>query len=50
MPTKAELEIERDQLLNKLEDAYAVIGEALGYEEESTDENDVADEDDEEAD
>jgi|GEM_PF-6238643 hypothetical protein len=32
MPTKAELETERDELRTKLEDAYAIIGEALGYE------------------
>lgn len=50
MPTKAELEMERDQLLNKLEDAYAIIGDALGYEEEGSDESKTEDEDEEEAD
>ncbi len=45
MATKAELETERDQLLAKLEDAYAIIGEALGYEEAAGDESDDDDDD-----
>lgn len=45
MPTKAELENERDGLLSKLEDAYSIIGEALGYDDDEQDDEDE-DEDD----
>lgn len=50
MPTKAELELERDQLLTRLEEAYVIIGDALGYEDAGSDENEEADEDEEEGD
>ncbi len=49
MPTKAQLESERDELLTKLEDAYAIIGGALGYEEVEGDDDDEVNEEDDDA-
>lgn len=49
MPTKAELESERDELLTKLEDAYVIIGEALGYEDVPGDDDEDPNEEDDNA-
>lgn len=47
MPTKAQLESERDALVNKLEDAYAIIGEALGYDDDADDPEEKEDDEEE---
>jgi hypothetical protein len=53
MASKRELQEENEQLRGKLEEAYDVIGEALGFDEDETDseedgESDASDLDDEE--
>lgn len=50
MPRKFEIEQERDELRAKLEEAHAIIGEALGYEDDESadDEFEVEDSDEEE--
>lgn len=44
MPRKFEVEQERDELLAKLQEAHAILGEALGVEDENeSDDDDDAD-------
>ncbi|HEV8329335.1 MAG TPA: hypothetical protein VGQ08_17805 [Nitrospiraceae bacterium] len=44
MATKRELQDENDRLRERLEEAYDIIGEALGFDDES-EENESGDED-----
>ena len=43
MATKAQLERERDELLNRIEDARAALNDALGIVEEDSDEDEEDD-------
>ena len=50
MSTKRELEAENESLRQKFEEVYDVVGDALGFEDESEDddgESDASDDDDE---
>jgi hypothetical protein len=46
MPRKLEIEQERDELKAKLLEAHAILGEALGFEEEDEEDDEDLDEGD----
>lgn len=48
MPRKFEIEQERDELRAKLEEAHAILGEALGYDEDERINDEVETSDDDE--